>query len=239
MQALTREQVREVDRRATEDLGIPGIVLMENASRSAADAVLDFLEMQMHLVAADARVTIVCGGGNNGGDGYAMARHLFNEGVKVAICAAVPIEALKGDARTNAEICSRMGLEIVTVGHASEIATLPFAPPHADLLVDAILGTGFEGGGAVREPLDQFILSINAAREQGVKVVAVDVPSGLDANTGQPATTTVIADVTVTFVAPKVGFFHEEPQKFLGEVTVAGIGCPPGLVQQVLSESAG
>lgn len=216
---LTRNQVREVDRIAIERLGIPGIVLMENASRHAADAALSYLRDHCGRVASECHVAVCCGGGNNGGDGYAMARLLANAGCHVRIHAAKPIDELTGDAATNAAVCRNMDLPI-TDGFKD-------LDP-VDLIVDALLGTGFHG--EVRQPLDRAIRAINAARPP---VLAVDVPSGLDCDTGEPARETVRAALTVTFVAEKVGFAVESAAAYLGRVIVADIGAPPGLISEV------
>ena len=209
---LTRQQVREVDRLAIEQLGIPGIVLMENAARGAAEAVLALLGDDLAAAAvspgagAQARAAVLCGGGNNGGDGYAIARHLHNAGVAVAVYAAVDTDRLAGDAAVNCRIVRRMGLTVAPILSAEQAAAHSPAWADSHVIVDALLGTGFWG--EVRQPLASIIQQCNAASAQadGPKVVAVDVPSGLDCDTGQPAAATVRADITVTFVAAKAGF---------------------------------
>ena len=230
---LTRQQVREVDRLAIEQLGIPGIVLMENAARAAAEVVLAVLGDDLAVEPADAKTTVLCGGGNNGGDGYAIARHLHNAGVLVAVYAAVDPDRLTGDAAVNCRIAARMGLAQVPVLSAEDAAS--HAPAWADshVIVDALLGTGFHG--QVRQPLASTIGHCNvvSGRSGGPKVVAVDVPSGLDCDTGQPANATVRADVTVTFVAAKTGFAAVAARPWLGRVIVADIGAPPSLIEQV------
>jgi NAD(P)H-hydrate epimerase len=171
---LTCQQVRQVDQLAVEQLGIPGIVLMENASRHLADATLDLLGDRRR----EARVLIVCGSGNNGGDGFACARLLHNAGVGVAVHAYKPAAELKGDAAVNARIVENMGLPLTVGGHLPELAAF-------DVVIDAMLGTGFSG--QVRQPLAGWIDAINASP---TKVVAVDLPSGLDGTTGEAATST-------------------------------------------------
>ena len=234
---LTRQQVREVDRRAIEDLGVPGVVLMENAARHAADTVLDLLEDELHLVAADAQVGVLCGGGNNGGDGYALARHLHNHGVAVTLCAAVPVADLQGDARTNADICVRLGLPVVNVADDAAAAQAALQWPRMHVLVDALLGTGFRG--QVRPPVADLIAHCNAVRARhGVRVVAVDVPSGLDCDTGEAASLAIEADLTVTFVAMKAGFAHAAAELYVGRVIVADIGVPTLWALRVASDAA-
>jgi NAD(P)H-hydrate epimerase len=230
--ALTRDQTREVDRLAVEELGIPSIVLMENAARQTAEVVLDILETDLHLITVDAKVVVFCGGGNNGGDGYATARHLANRGVQVAALACSDPDSLDGDAAVNCDIASRMQLVVEAADLPGLDGALAEAgEPH--VVVDALLGTGFQG--EVREPLDAMIERINVLREGGAKVVAVDVPSGLDCETGQPSNATVEADVTVTFVAAKAGYGHDQAPRYVGEVVVADIGAPESLIGHVLT----
>lgn len=222
---LTRDQVREVDRLAIESLGIPGIVLMENAARGATQALLARLAPPR----PPARVAIVCGGGNNGGDGYAMARHLHNHGCAVTLDAMKDPAGLSGDAATNHAICRRMGLAIEPVLEKPAIEAAAQRWAAADAVVDAMLGTGFAG--EVREPMATAIRQLNAL--SGPLVLAVDVPSGLDCQSGAAAEATVRADVTVTFVARKTGFDAPGAAAWLGEVVVADIGAPPELIDRV------
>ena len=223
---LTREQVRRIDRLAIEQLGIPGIVLMENAARSAAEAALAMLDPP------GSKVAVLCGGGNNGGDGYAIARHLHNAAISTTIYAATDTDRLKGDARTNFRIVHRMGLAVTPILTVTQADSHASDWPGCHLIIDALLGTGFTG--QVREPLATIIHRCNAtsADPAGPKVLAVDVPSGLDCDSGQPATPTIRADVTVTFVAAKSGFATDHAKPHLGRLIVAPIGVPPELIEQ-------
>ncbi|MEX0745612.1 MAG: NAD(P)H-hydrate epimerase [Phycisphaeraceae bacterium] len=223
--SLTRYQVREVDRLAIEQLGIPGLVLMENAALGATQALLSRLKPAR----GRARVAVLCGGGNNGGDGYAMARHLHNAGLAVTVYALKDPAKLTGDAATNHTICQRMGLAIELVLDASAIEATARQWGEAAAVVDALLGTGFAG--EVREPMATAIRQVKDLT--GPLVLAVDVPSGLDCQTGEVAGATVRADVTVTFVARKTGFDAAGAAAWLGEVVVVGIGVPPELIEQV------
>ncbi|MEE8154636.1 MAG: NAD(P)H-hydrate epimerase, partial [Phycisphaerales bacterium] len=186
---LNRESVRAVDRAAVQEYGIPGIVLMENAARGLADQVLRMLGDAQN---SPPTTLIVCGSGNNGGDGYAMGRHLHNAGIKTVFVKLG--ESRSGtDAAINREICLKMGLPEVPLHDIASHAD-------ADLIVDAIFGTGLDR--PVSGPAAQAIEWINGA---SAPVLAVDVPSGLDCDTGEPLGTTVRADCTVTFVAKKPG----------------------------------
>jgi NAD(P)H-hydrate epimerase len=213
---LTRDEVRDVDRRAIEEYGLPGIVLMENAGRGCADLI------------DDGPVVICCGKGNNGGDGYVIARHLENRGIAVEIISICPVSELKGDARINADVAVKAGFRITVASEPREWESLGERLRRAKWVVDALLGTGFTG--SLREPYQAAIRTVNSSSESGRKVLAVDVPSGLDVDSGLPASECIKADVTATFVAMKPGFLQESAKPFLGEVKVAQIGVPRRLL---------
>ena len=220
---LTRAQVREIDRRAIEEYHIPGIVLMENAARGVADVIAQDVRELGHNEPA---VLIVCGGGNNGGDGFALARHLHNRRIAVTVIETVPPDRLRGDALLNRTIASKMGLQLVQ--HEQQLSDDPYT---WDITVDALFGTGLE-----RPPSDEaarWIEDMNRWQH----VTAIDVPSGLDCDTGEPlAGNCVRALRTVTFVAEKAGFGNTASKPYTGEVTVADIGCPRELIDIVRRE---
>ncbi len=213
---LTREQVREVDRHAIEDLGIPGIVLMENASRGAVEV------MRSMGLRAGQTVLILCGPGNNGGDGFGMARHLHLLGCRVRLLITRHVADLQGDAAAQARIVQTMGLP---TRHLDEAYPLAKEIEAVDWIVDALLGTGFEG--ELQEPLLSLVMTVNhVSGQRSLPVLAVDIPSGLNANTGDPGIETIRAAHTVTFVAPKTGFQAGAAREFLGRVHTVGIGAP-------------
>ena len=212
MRRLTREQVRSIDRLSLERYGIPGIVLMENAARSAADVAWDMLDRR------PAAVLILCGGGGNGGDGLAVARHLHNGGADVTIGLLTDPARYTGDALTNWTIVNAMALPV------RPFDTAMLSGPA--LVVDAIFGTGLD-----KPPRDPFPLVAAAVNGCGVAVLAIDLPSGLDCDTGVPPGACVRATRTVTFVAEKVGF--SAAAAWVGRVTVGDIGCPRALVDQM------
>jgi NAD(P)H-hydrate epimerase len=214
MVRLTREQVRNVDRLAGEKYKIPGIVLMENAARGAAEAAIDMCRR--------GNVLIVVGGGNNGGDGLAVARHLHNRGLDVTIGLAADPAKYRNEALVNWQIAQAMGLKTIP---ADQMPTLKPA-----LIVDAIFGTGLTE--APRPPFAEIVATIAAF---GCPVLAIDIPSGLDCDTGKPTGACVIATRTITFVAEKVGFAADEAKKYLGEVIVGDIGCPPELIAEAMN----
>jgi NAD(P)H-hydrate epimerase len=219
MTALTRAQVREIDRRAIEEFGVPGIILMENAGRGAA-------EVLIRLNAERRPALVVCGKGNNGGDGYVIARHLHNHGWPVSVWPLVPAADLNGDAATNAEIVRRSAIELFTQSAATD-STLRDLQSFDGWIVDALFGTGLSG--PLGEPYDRVIAAFNAS---AARVFAVDIPSGLDCDTGAPLGPTVRAHHTVTFVAPKAGFANSAAKAWLGEVHVVDIGAPRKLLEE-------
>ena len=227
MRSLTRAEVRDVDRRAIEEFGLPGIVLMENAGRNAA-AIARALVSES---ADDGRVAIACGKGNNAGDGFVMARHLENIGVEVRLLLACDSTDYAGDAATMARVAARSALSITPLAGADQ-AAWERALDGADLLVDALLGTG--AAGPPRGTIATAIAAINAVRGRGTgRVLAVDLPSGLDCDTGLAPGACVIADATATFVARKVGFDQPHAERFTGAVHVIDIGVPRALLRLI------
>ncbi len=235
---LSREASRELDRLALAEFGLPTLLLMENAARNAADIALDGLEG-----IASPRVVIAAGPGNNGGDGLAMARHLSNAGLHVAIVlAAQPRE--RSDAALHLSVCERIGLPVHTMAAKPAHRTLANAV-HAlggcDLIVDALIGTGLS------RPLDPALAELAGAINQiaattpGCNVLSLDCPSGMDVNTGEapPGGTVVRANVTVTFAGLKPGFLTLAAQNLLGEVIIADIGAPRQLLERLGQRIAG
>jgi NAD(P)H-hydrate epimerase len=217
---LSREQVRELDRRAIQEFGVPGVILMENAGRGAA-------EVLVHL-GCRGPVVICCGKGNNGGDGFVIARHLDNRNIQVRVLLFAQPEDLTGDAAVNYQIIARSGLSIeVYAGESWDEKTLQADMANAEWIVDALFGTGLTG--PVRKPLDRVIAAINSSR---ARILAVDIPSGLDCDTGQPLGPTVRAEHTVTFVAEKKGFASPQAREWIGQVHVVDIGAPRRLLQE-------
>jgi NAD(P)H-hydrate epimerase len=219
MTTLTRAQVRKLDRRAIEEFGVPGIVLMENAGRGAA-------QVLMQLNAERKPVIVLCGKGNNGGDGHVIARHLDNHGWPVSVWSLAPLDELRGDAAINAKIVQNSGISIVRA-HEDLDAAVAGLESFSGWLVDALFGTGFTG--ALNDPYDRLVDAINASRAQ---VLAVDIPSGLDCDTGVPLGSAVRAHHTVTFVAAKAGFANSAASAYLGQVHVVDIGAPRKLLAE-------
>ena len=219
MASLSRSEVRAVDRYAMETVGIAGVVLMENAGRQSADAVEQLLGG-----ASGRSVAIVAGGGNNGGDGFVVARHLAMRGARVVTFLVAPPEKIGADAAINLEILGKIGHDVRPTG-AEELKSLAGLLAGFDVVVDAVGGTGVRG--ALRGAVATAVEQINAA---GRPVVAIDIPTGLDCDTGEVSGPTVRARLTVTFVARKKGFDAPGAAEFTGEVRVADIGIPADVV---------
>ena len=220
-QPFTRNQVRRVDRLAVRDYGMSGLVLMENAGRGAAEII------DRHY-GPHGFALVVCGTGNNGGDGFVIARHLSNRAWTVRLAVTGPTQKLTPDARSNAYITTKMNLETVIVDTPPAVELIADSIRNNFVVVDALLGTGFFG--TVREPTASLIRLLNQASKRAA--VAIDIPSGLDCDTGQPGGIAIRADRTVTFVAPKVGFDAPDAVPLVGTVHVVDIGCPKVLIDR-------
>jgi len=225
--SLSREQVRRVDRLAVQEYGMTGLVLMENAGRGAA-------EVLRRRYGDPGEAVIFCGPGNNGGDGCVVARHLHNAGWVVRLVLCGDSNRLTGDMAANLRIARLM--EIPTVDAQTWDALEPIASSvrKNEIVVDALLGTGFRGG--LRPPMDRLVGALNVCAKRAA--VALDVPTGLDCDTGEPSEPTFAADLTVTFVAPKIGFAHPAAARCLGEIEVVDIGAPSSLIREVCAADA-
>ena len=212
---LSRQQVRAVDRIAIEEYGIPGIVLMENAGRGAAEAI--------HRLAPNGVVVIVAGKGNNAGDGYVIARHLQLLQREVHVVSLVDPATLGGDALINAEVAAKSEIDIVI---AVDPADLQRAIAVGTVIVDCILGTGATG--PLRDPL---ATAVDVANQLEATRIAIDVPTGLDCDSGDCGDPTFRANHTLTFVAPKLGFDRAKAQ--VGDVEVISIGVPRRLLLEI------
>ena len=224
---LSRQEVRALDRRAVEEWGLPGVVLMENAGRGTAEVLL--------ALGARGRVLVCCGKGNNGGDGFVLARHLDNRGVPVCVLLFARPEDLQGDAAVNYRVLARSGVPLaVHAGAAVPEEDVRQELAAAEWVVDALIGTGLTS--AVRPPFDRVIALIN---ESGARVLAVDLPSGLDCDTGEPLGPAVRAEHTATMAAWKKGFASPAARPWVGQVHVVDIGVPRRLLQEAGTATAG
>lgn len=208
MKIATRSIIREIDKKSIEKYGIPGLVLMENAGRATADVIL--AEYPYTQAAA-----VFAGGGNNGGDGFVIARQLISEGVQVTTYVAADPRKYAGDALTNYRALKKLGGEIVELGGSLRKYRT------ADIIVDALLGTGLES-----EVAGFYKKVIEFINTQSAPVIAVDLPSGLDADTGHPLGAAVEADITVTYALPKIGTSVYPGVDYAGDVYLANITTP-------------
>jgi NAD(P)H-hydrate epimerase len=223
MRILNAAQMREADRAAIHDVGIPSVVLMENAGRQVV-AALESLYDDL----ADRRIAIVAGKGNNGGDGFVVARTLHQRGVETSVFLVGRVAEVKGDARINLDILGRLGLPVVEVAdesawelHFSEVS------PH-DLVIDAMFGTGLT---TPLQGLHQTVVAdLNAS---GIPIVSIDLPSGMSADTPDLIGDCVDASVTVTLGAPKLPLVLPPAEQKSGEVVIADIGIPAGVIENV------
>ena len=214
-QVMSRAEVRDVDRRAIEEFGLPGVVLMENAGRGRVDWLAE--------LGVSGRVVICAGKGNNGGDGFVIARHLENRGLDVKVLLFANPKTLQGDAKINYEIIERTGtpIRVVTNPESKDDfeSVINEELASADWIIDALLGTGTKG--SLREP---FPAIINAINQASARTLAIDLPSGQDCDTGLPVDPgnpiAVKAEFTATFVARKLGFENPASSAFTGEVRV-------------------
>ena len=216
---LTREAIRELDDRAIHKYGIPGIVLMENAGRGCVDVLC--------RCGVRGPVAICCGKGNNAGDGLVIARHLDLRGVAVRLLFWSDPATLQGDAAINFVIARSAGLEIQVCEGPDAAAQLARHLDGVDWIVDALLGTGAVG--EPRPPLDSVIDCLNGHASHKM---SVDIPSGLDCQTGAVARHTFRADHTCTFVAAKPGLMVESAQPWVGRLHVLDIGAPSALLRE-------
>lgn len=222
---LSREQVRALDRRAIEGYGVPGVVLMENAGRGCAESL-------MRRNPERRPVSILCGPGNNGGDGFVIARHLDNHGWPVNVHVIAANNPTAGDADINFDILYAAGIPF-TQYHPKHVGPPQMhhlrtkAVPAGAWIVDALFGTGLSR--PLASPFAELVEAVNAS---GNPVLAIDLPSGLDCDTGVPLGPTIRATYTVTFVARKLGFRNPDSRAWTGEVEVVDIGAPRRLIAE-------
>jgi NAD(P)H-hydrate epimerase len=222
---LSRAQMRAFDKHAIEACGVPSLVLMENAGRGATDVLVREL---LDGDAADARAIVVCGTGNNGGDGLVIARHLLLRGADPTVYLCGDPARVSPDARANLDAWRGVGGEVVEIPPGAPPVALAEAVANADVVVDALFGTGLD------RPLEGFAADIvRAINASAAPRFAVDLPSGLDADTGGALGVAVDARVTVTFAHHKLGLLTPGGARHAGRVHVADIGVPGSLVAHV------
>lgn len=228
---LTRQQMRDFDAWAINNAGIAGVILMENAGRGCSEIVISELKK-----IGGKRLCIFCGTGNNGGDGFVIARHMKNAGFEVKIILCGSGSKIKGDAGINYKIACGMNIPIEELAPAcTDIERIiENSAGNCDLLADAIFGTGFCG--ELRGGFDRIVKTINSLNKP---IIAVDIPSGLDCDTGIAAGEAIKAIITVTFAAAKKGFASPASVQYTGRVYIASIGIEPTLKDNLKSASGG
>ncbi len=211
----TASQMKQLDRRTIEEFGLPGTVLMENAARGAVQVVQSQYPQARSLV-------IFCGKGNNGGDGLVMARYFHSQGLKVKVYLTGSRSELKGDAALQFLLTDKLGIAITELIGDINFPDLKQEIFHFDLLVDALLGTGLEK--EIKGVFRDLILLMN---ELPIPKIAIDLPSGLSSDSGQPLGLCTQADLTVTFGLPKLGQFLFPGCRYVGRLFIVDIGLPP------------
>ncbi|MFH2137034.1 MAG: NAD(P)H-hydrate epimerase [Candidatus Omnitrophota bacterium] len=218
MKKVTASQMQELDRRAQQDYGIPGLILMENAGLRASETAVFLLKKK-----SNKKVVIFCGPGNNGGDGFVVARHILNKGLKVKIFILGDEKKIKGDALINFIILKKMRADIIR--HQNILKEVNPALKGAGIVIDAIFGIGLN-----KEVKGVFREVINFINTAGKTVLALDTPSGLCAATGNIFGVCVLAHTTVTFGAAKKGFYLKKGKQYVGKLLIADISFPRQLL---------
>ena len=221
MKLLKADEMKDIDRRASSEFGIPSIILMENAGLRTLEVIEEILGETKNRM-----IVILAGKGNNGGDGLVIARHLINSGAVVETYLTGEVEELTQDSRINYEILLKMGARIFPLSSEKDLDLLMLSLMNADLIVDALYGIGFKGS------LNQFdsrlVKMVNWCR---APVVAVDIPSGVEADTGRVNGDAIKASHTVTFALPKIGLVLEPGKEYVGTLSVADISIPAVLLE--------
>jgi len=218
---VTAKQIQNLDNIAINKYEIDSLFLMENAGKAVADEVASIL-----INKKTKKVAIVCGKGNNGGDGFVAARYLLNQGFEVKNFLLGKVKEITSDAYANLEMLLNLGQKIYEIPNIKSFNRYKKNIRDCQIVIDAIFGVGLKG--KLREPAKTVINFLNRSKRQ---VVSVDVPSGLDATTGFVLGTCVKADRTVTFTLAKKGFFINQGPKFIGKLKIADIGVPKNLVR--------
>src|SRR5882672_3802857 len=223
MRILNAAQMREADRFTIDDIGIPSLVLMENAGRQAVAAM-----EAMYSDLSERQVAVLCGHGNNGGDGFVVARTLLQRGIDAAVFVIGALAEVRGDAKENLEILGRLGVTVVEIAdeqswelHFSEIS-------QCTLIVDAIFGTGLKS--ALAGMMETVVADVNGS---GIPIVSIDLPSGLSADTPHLLGDCIDASMTVTLAAPKLPLVLPPGEAHAGDVVIADIGIPHEVIEGV------
>ena len=223
MRVLNTQQMREADRQTTDEIGLPSIVLMENAGRQAVAAMEAAFEDL-----ATSKVAVLCGRGSNGGDGFVVARTLAQRGIEAMVFLLGSVGDVRGDARVNLEILGHVGLTVVEITDAQEWELHFSEISECDLIVDAVVGTGFHG--PLTGLLESVVADVNGL---GVPVVAIDLPTGVSADSHEVDGEAIEATMTVTLAAPKIPLILPPADAFGGDLVIADIGIPSAVIDEL------
>lgn len=223
MKVCNQSQIQAIDKRSIEEFGIPSLILMENAGTMSALKLIELFPQIKDLI-----VAIFVGKGNNGGDGLVIARHLSNQGIDVRVY-LIGEKPAKGDALINLEIIQRLGLKIIHIDYSLTLQKELSSILEADILIDALLGTG--ASGEIKGIISEIIELLNSTDQP---VISIDIPSGLDCDTGRPLGVCVQADYTFTLGLPKIGLLIYPGVEFVGQIILLDIGIP---VQLLIDEN--
>ena len=232
---LTRQQSRQFDQFVIEQLNIPGLILMENAGRGCAEVLTQF---DSESAGYPASVVVLCGPGNNGGDGFVIARHLWNAGCAVQVVMSQPPESYSGDARVMLNALIRLPIRLIQFSsgltdlEAAQVINFVGRKP-ATWIVDALLGTGATG--ALRAPMNQMVAIANQADSRRL---AIDTPSGLDCDTGEYSEPSFHAEITCSLIDRKAGFNQPRAADLLGRVQIVPIGVATDRIQALMHQFA-
>ena len=222
---VTAQTMRELDRAAIGDYGIPGAVLMENAGAGAVRAILEKWP-------SIRRVAIVSGSGNNGGDGYVIARHLINRGVEAVTFLMADREKIRGDARINLDVLARMNAPLASVKSEKDLERLRAGLSAYDLIVDAVFGTGL-----AKELTGIHAKCVEVLNSANLPICAVDIPSGLCSDTGRPLGCATRADLTCTYGLRKIGQVIYPGAEYVGKLVLVDIGLPRDMVERLAGQN--
>lgn len=227
IESLTRAQTKLIDKLAIDEFGLPGIVLMENAGLGISQYLLSLKPTDM--------ITICCGKGNNGGDGYVIARYLDNFNIPVQVFIFANENEIKGDAKIHYNVIKKMGLKIEhleksSINHKILLNKLN----DSEWIVDGLFGTGLTGKLELH-----YSDIINTINRTNAKILAIDIPSGLDCDTGNSLGNTIKAAYTCTLISMKIGFLNDNAKEYLSEVKVIELGIPRQIIRTVKAQKNG
>jgi len=222
MLVVTPDEMKIIDKTAIDEFGIPGIVLMENAALGVVREIVKILGD-----IPGKKAIVLAGKGNNGGDAFAVARHLFNMGANVSVHVLAKLADVKGDAKINLDILLKMGIEVNEITEGQHIAVVEEKLKFSDIVIDGLLGTGLKG-----EVTGVMAGVIDAVNKSCVPVVAVDIPSGVDGETGKVSAKCIKAKTTVTFAFPKIGQLVHPGCEYVGKLEIVDISIPSAAVKE-------